>query len=108
MINLADRIESALTNPPEYAVIGEFGWGGYPEDDPNSKRVPEDQQGILLTWAQARPLLDYDYDSGYGSPECHAVYVWSRDQVAWLVDYDGSTSVRTAPTQPTSMMPHFS
>ena len=54
----------------------------------------------VLSWHEARPLLDYDYDDGFGAPDCHAVYVWTEDKVLWVTQYDGATTNSSAPRNP--------
>lgn len=84
-------------------VFGEYGWGGHRED---TKFVPKDKQGVLLTLAQAEPMMDgWTYDGGYGAPECYATYVWTNKSVIWVTQYDGSTTLNSAPRHPVSCIP---
>lgn len=82
----------------EGIVIGEFGWDSYGlrEDHPPVRT------GVVLTWDEARPMLDYAYDAGYGAPDCHAVWAWTASRVLFVVQYDGSTGVQWVPRNPTS------
>ena len=54
----------------------------------------------ILTWEEARPHLDYEYDSGYGSQDCHNVYIWTPTRVIYIHEYDGSTWPETVPRNP--------
>jgi hypothetical protein len=45
-------------------------------------------------------LLDYEYDDGYGSPNCHRVYIYTKTRVHFIHEYDGSTQVRSVPRHP--------
>jgi len=53
-----------------------------------------------ITWEQAAPLLDYSYDSGYGGMDCHDVLVYTAENVYYIHEYDGSTSVHCVPRNP--------
>ena len=53
-----------------------------------------------LSWEQAQPLLDYKYDPGYGGVDCHFIYIWTKDSVFYIDEYDGSTSVCSVPRNP--------
>lgn len=92
MSNFADDIEQAVARtgePIQSIVVGDhLGWGdGRPADGP----------GKVQTWADARPLLDYDYSTGYGSPACHAVQVFTRSYTFIVGIYDGSTWLQRIP-----------
>lgn len=87
----------------ESVVIGEMGWGNY-----GSERVPrysEQPKGVVLSWEDAKPWIDYEFDNGYGSPECNAINVWTNKRVFWVTQYDGSTSLSSAPRHPTNGLP---
>ena len=65
MKNLAQWIEEeACGEPIEAVVIGGMGWDG----DYNSEGVPnykDQKKFIVLPWQEARPMLDYSFDTGY-------------------------------------------
>lgn len=87
-------------------VIGGFGWShGEPDDKAygidDSKVIPEDQKRRPLSWEKARPLLDYAYSTGYGAPDCHAVWAYTAHYVLFVVQYDGSTAIHAIPRSPT-------
>lgn len=65
------------------------------------------RQGELLTWKEAQPLLDYDYDYNIGwlIADCHAVYAWTTNRVLFLVKYDDDTWIKSAPRNPLAIMP---
>lgn len=44
--------------------------------------------------------LDYSYDSGYGSQDCHDINIWTADKVYYIHEYDGSTSLDYQPRNP--------
>lgn len=108
-MTFADEIESVANGEPILIVIGGFGWGditnteGYGEE--SHPVVPLDKRGVVLPWSEARPYLDYEYDRGYGAPDCHAITAWTPSLVIWVTQYDGSTGLTTAPRHPIPMVP---
>lgn len=54
----------------------------------------------VIPWSEAEKILDYDYDDGYGSQDCHNVYVWTPTRVLGVHEYDGSTSISSVPRNP--------
>ena len=54
----------------------------------------------VLTWKEAQPILDYEYDSGYGSQDCHSLYIWTPTRVIYIHEYDGSTWPEAVPRNP--------
>ena len=54
----------------------------------------------ILTWEEARPHLDYEYDSGFGSQDCHNIYIWTPTRVIYIHEYDGSTWPEAVPRNP--------
>jgi hypothetical protein len=112
MASLVEWIEHELDGKDivEAVVIGEYGWGsGWGKsafhEEKCAKQIPWNMRGIALTWEQAKPLLDYEFSDGYGSPECHAIYVWSKDKVMWITQYDGSTTLSSMPRNPLNCQP---
>ena len=88
-MTFAEEIEQAANGETIEAVIaGARGWSGSP--------TPK-----VMTWADARPIFDYEYDHGFGAPDCHAVHVWTETQVIFVSQYDGMTNVETIPRSPT-------
>lgn len=55
-----------------------------------------------VSWEQARPVLDYDYDSGYGGQDCHDIWAWTETRVLFVHEYDGATLVAFAPRHPST------
>jgi hypothetical protein len=83
-------------------VIGDMGWGNY-----NSEGKPAWVKGELLKWKDTKEMLDYEYDDGYGSPDCQAITAWTKTKVIFVVQYDGSTSVWAIPRNPIAHMPEM-
>lgn len=80
----------------EAVVIGPKGW---------ERDVIEDWQNKVLTWDAAAPLLSYEFDSGFGSPQCHAVTAWTKSWVIGVSQYDGSTDSFRMPRHPVDHQP---
>lgn len=88
----------------EAIVFGEWGWGGYSEPEPPF--VPKEMQGKVLALADTRPLMaGWTFYCGYGAPECYAVNIWTNQRVIWVTQYDGSTTLNSAPRHPTALVP---
>ena len=106
---MANLIEWITNNIPESeidgVVIGEMGWGDYA-----SSHVPkynEQPRGKVLSWIDAKPLLDYEFSSGYGAPQCNAVYVWGKSTIMGICQYDGSTAPFFIPRNPIDIIPEM-
>lgn len=106
LATLASDIENCAGEPLTHAAIGWF--DGYPRrEGPKDGRIPDDQIGVLLDWATARPLLSYDFDRGYGAPDCHPVFAWSENWVVVVTEYDGAILCRRIPRSPMALLPDF-
>lgn len=102
MSNFAQDIEAEAGAPIEAVVIGEHGWGGT-SDEPARPRPA--RRGVVLTWDEARSMLDYEYSTGYGAPECDAIRVWTASKVLWVTQYDGATRLSSALRNPVDHVP---
>ncbi len=102
LANLAQGIEAeAGEEQVLFAVVGEH--YSHKWDDPEPNHL-----GHLLPWADARKILDYNYDNGFGGADCHPVYAWTETKVIFVVEYDGSTGTSWVPRNPTACEPQFS
>lgn len=100
---LAKQIKRAAKGRPITAcVIGAYGWDGYMESDAG---LPNQDRGVVLTWEQARPQLEYVMDTSFGAPECNAVYAWTEERVIFVCEYDGATGVVWVPRYPVECAP---
>ena len=113
-MSFAEQIEKAAGDQPiEAVVIGGFGWGSIGEDEgaygiSEDRQIPADKQGVVLSWEEARPLLDYEYDQGYGAPDCHAITAYTRDLIISVHEYDdGSTGVGGTQRNPVDHEPRM-
>lgn len=98
----------------EAVVFGEYGWGEYEHDfmyDPDDHKgypVPQKKQQLLLTLAESKPYLKkFKFHGGFGSPECHATYIWTNSRIIWITQYDGATNLSSAPRNPTACKPEI-
>lgn len=106
MTAFAEDLEKAAGDEPiTHAVIGDMGWAEYGQDERHAAAAA--RRGVVLPWSEARPLLDYAYDGGYGAPDCQAVYAWTETQVIYVSQYDGSTSVYSLPRNPVDCDPEM-
>lgn len=104
MANLKEWIlEEANGETVEAVVIGEMGWGNYGSDGvPNYDQQPRCK---VLTWEEALPWIDYDFDSGYGAPSCNAIHAWTASKVMFVSQYDGATKIHSVPRNPSDSKP---
>ena len=106
MANLVKWIEELAEGEPILGVIiGEMGWGDYGSED--VAQYAQQPKGKLLTWEEAKPLLDYEFNDGYGAPGCNAIYAWTKDFVIAISQYDGSTSPFRVPRNPQDCTPEM-
>jgi hypothetical protein len=97
----AQDIEKAADGEPIEAIrIGSFGWAynepdeeAYGWDRSERTAIPPEKKNVLLSWEEARPMLDYEYDSGFGASDCHNITAWTPSRVLYVHEYDGSTQV---------------
>lgn len=107
MANLVKWITSEVNESDiEAVVIGEMGWGDY-GDDPEHDRVAKEHQGKILNWNEAKEFLNYEFDDGFGAPECNAVYVWTNNKILLISQYDGATNLYSIPRNPIECEPHM-
>ena len=100
-----DLLAEAAGQTIEAICIGDMGWSDFNHEHiPNWKEVP---RGKLLNWQEAAPLLDFNYSTGYGAPECPCVYAWTKDYVIFISQYDGSTCTNKVPRNPCDCDPQM-
>lgn len=101
---LAEWIEDcARPENVEFAVIGEYS-GSCRSDAQPFNDAPI---GVVLPWDKARAFLLYEFDAGYGSPDCHPVIAWTATKVITIMEYDGAVSPAWFPRNPTDVKPTF-
>ncbi len=116
-MTFAEEIEHACGGAEniEAIVVGTFGWASNLSDedaygfDRNASRkpIPVSLKTKPQKWEDVRDYLHYMYDRGYGSPGCHAVYVYTADHVVFVSTYDGSTYLGKMPRNPVDCQPEM-
>jgi len=91
----ADDILEAAGDEPIIAIaVGPTRrWTYADEPDHNLGNQP-------VEWEAAKPVLSYEYDAGYGGQDCHDFWAWTPTRVLFVHEYDGSTSIASAPRNP--------
>ena len=102
MVRLTEWIEELADGEAvEAVVIGKPSWGN--DAPPRLEHL----HNVVLAWEQARPLLDYEFNDGFGAPQCNAIAVWTRSWVIAVSTYDGSTSPFRLPRHPVDHVPEM-
>ena len=101
----------------ECLVFGAWGWESSPDGDedwqtgcgePENSHVPFKLRGKQLTLEEATPFMqNWSFYGGYGAPDCYATYIWTNQRIFWVTQYDGSTSLDSAPRHPSDTMPNM-
>ena len=91
-------LDAADGEPIEAVVIGEpQNYAARERDKSNGIKY-----GALMSWDDAKRILDYPFDDGFGGAECHPVFVWTATKVLVVREYDGSTTMGVIPRNPTA------
>lgn len=109
-MTFAEEIETEAEGPIEAVVIGWGGWSSEDDDEPFGLEAFEPYdwpRNVVLKWDEARLWLDREYDSGYGSPSCPAVTIWTASKVGWVTQYDGSTRLSWVHRNPVDHVPEM-
>ena len=63
--------------------------------------IPESYpQKQILSWEEALPWIDYQFDDGFGIEQCFPIFAWTENKVIAISCYDGSTSCFSIPRNP--------
>lgn len=105
-----DILKAAGAESIEAIVIGgvEVWETGSHDDQPDGRKLPRKKLGVVLSWEDAAPLLNYRYDDGFGGRDCHPVWAWTPTRVLFVHEYDGATSVSWVPRHPQEGWPPMS
>lgn len=106
---LAQTIEAIAGSADdlESIIIGPYGWDWDDEEDSGPIPIPKELKNIPISWEIARTYLDYKWDTGYGSPSCHAFYAYTKDKIIFVSTYDGSTGIEWIPRYPCDTKPEM-
>ena len=67
---------------------------------------PAPFMGKLLSWEEARPFLDGDFDAYYCcSFPCYTIYAWTKTKVMFMVEYEMGCELCVVPRNPVSSFP---
>lgn len=108
MANLRKWLEEAA-GPEEIqaVVIGNMGWPDYGDHALSPLAKDRTNWNRVLTWSEAAPILDYEFDDGHGAPECQAITAWTAFRVFFVVQYDGATALHSVPRNPIDHEPEM-
>lgn len=110
-MNAYDELMAMLEEGEHVEAIVFGDWGGFIDDpfDDEGQPIPPTHRGVPLSLEQARPfMLDWSFNGGFGSPDCHAAYIWTNTHVIWVAEYDGATGLNYAPRAPSVCKPLLS
>ena len=100
MTTLLKQLREFTDDPIVAVQIGEMGWSGY--NVPSG--LPKDYMSKLskvMKPDEAMPYLEYEFDSGFGAPNCTAVLIFTKKNVYSVFQYDGATGMFEIPRKPT-------
>ena len=102
MVNLRKSFEEAAAKNGEQLLSAVIG-----SDDRAKWGSPEKADVLrhVEPWAEASKKIDYEYDSGFGGADCHAVFAWGEKFVYFVHEYDGATNVQFVPRNPVDCIP---
>lgn len=102
MANFKQDILDAVCGEPIEAirVLGPLDRWGWPNDVDVRDKITEHMIDVSLPAETILPLLDYEYDDGYGGQDCHDILVWTAYYVYYVHEYDGSTSIYSVKRNP--------
>lgn len=93
-----EEVETILIPAP----LDTIEWGSLAQPDPRDIPIKAaNAYNRFLSLEEALPLLDYEYDDGYGGMDCHDVVIWTKTQVFYIHEYDGSTCFHSQFRNPT-------
>lgn len=88
-------------------VIGEFGGSSMVDLLGSRNPIKKELRGKVIPWSEARNLLNYNYDDGFGGKDCHPIVAWTENAVIISGCYDGATWVQAVPRNPIDTRPDF-
>lgn len=100
MSNFKQDILAAAAGEPILAIaVSAFrSWHYQLRDNPATS--DHDLGSAPVSWDKAEPVLDYEYDDGYGGQDCHDIWAWTATRVLSIHEYDGSTLVISVARNP--------
>lgn len=105
MVNLKRTFEDAAAEMGDKLISAVVGI-----DDRAEYGSPERDDEIVRQvwpWEEAAKLIDYEYHSGFGGADCHAVIAWGEKFVYFVHEYDGATGIQKVPRNPMPCSPSW-
>ena len=90
-----DILEEAGDEPIEAIAVSKMRGYSWDEETDHSLGCSP------VAWADAFPVLNYEYDEGFGGQDCHDIWAWTPTRVLFVHEYDGATRIASAPRFPT-------
>lgn len=104
MANLKQMIEVAAAGEAiEAIVVGVHDSDVYRDGD----KRPGEIANKVVSWETAAPVLDVEYDNGYGAADTFPITAWTASRVIFVHEYDGATGVNFVHRHPVDHKPSF-
>ena len=107
MANFKEFIERHAEGKPILGVVLSVHDDDKYRYDPDEPRTSNAPINTFMVWEEALAYIDYEFDEGFGSPDCHAYVAWTEDRVLFNTEYDGAISPMWAPRNPQDCKPEF-
>jgi hypothetical protein len=105
MPTLKKWIEQERNGEEIIAIVFGKNHSWWDEDEEKSKlQIP---YGKVLSYEEAEPFLNYEFDNGYGGEECHPIFAWTATRIFLIKCYDGATALEAIPRHPCECNPFF-
>lgn len=103
MVNLRQMFVEESEKRKDVLCFAVVGWH---DKDVGKWREPE-KEFPVEPWLEAAQKIDYEYDSGFGGADCHAVIAWGEKFIYFIHEYDGATGIRCVPRLPQNYAPDY-
>ena len=70
------------------------------DSDVSYSKFPKELIGIPQKLKKVIDYLDYDFDDGYGRQQCHDFFIYTKEEIFYIHEYDGSTYLCSIPRNP--------
>lgn len=100
--NMKEDILEDVKDELDTAIIVVTSDSGVSEQN---RKFPKELINKPLMLKDVIDYFDYDFDSGYGSQECHEFNIWTKTEVLFIWEYDGSTHISAVQRNPPSFSP---
>ena len=87
----------------EAVVIGHIGGTDYLEH--KQDHIPDNKKGVVMSWEEAQKLLDYEFDDSFAEETCHAVWVWTPNNVIAIAQCECYSYPYSIPRNPLEIFP---